>query len=193
MLSRTTQPTSGSGTTSGPPANPIGSPVTSVEWGPAAIGGGAWTLTLTVVVNDDVADGTVITNTAVPTGGTNTYVTTDAVATVTVEAPTCDLSINKDADESSVAPGDEITYTITVKNEGDTDCADLIVEDDLSDTDLECVSASINDDDDLHFDEDALSDSCDDNDVVWQLEEDHPDDVLPSGDSVEARAGRCDE
>ena len=65
--------------------------------------------------------------------------------------PTCDLSVSKSDSPTTVGEGGEITYTITIKNEGDEngDCTDLIVTDAIPD-DTDCVSAT--DDGSLDFD-----------------------------------------
>jgi uncharacterized repeat protein (TIGR01451 family) len=85
----------------------------------------------------------------------------------------CVLQIDKEASESEIEAGGRITYTITVKNIASapgeaqaTGCINPVVTDVLSD-DLECVSASVSDADNLVFDQEDITDSCENNDVEW--------------------------
>jgi uncharacterized repeat protein (TIGR01451 family) len=141
------------------------------------------TLTLTAQLTPGAVDGEFIDNTAAAAAAVGSVGGSDALSIEVVND--CDLDIEKVADNTSVQPGDEITYTITVTNLADENgagCTDVSVEDDLTDVDAECVDASVNDRDHLHFDQDAIDNSCDDNDVVWAAAD---GDVLPGGDSVE--------
>ncbi len=152
----------------------------TVTWANLDMTGGTWTLTLHVDVSDTADNGYVITNSASATAGEDADVgdATDITASVTVEA--CELSITKDADNDEVNAGDEIDYDITVTNTGDASCRDIDVTDDLNDTNLTCVSASVNDGDGLNFDQDDIDNSCTDNNVEWQS----TSGVLDPGDSI---------
>ena len=94
--------------------------------------------------------------------------------------PDCVLDIEKDADESEVAPGGEITYTITITNDEDGDCTDIVVTDDLP-SDLTCVSATVVEEENLDFDQGDIDDSCDDDNVEWAAD---TGDVLDGSDEV---------
>jgi fimbrial isopeptide formation D2 family protein/uncharacterized repeat protein (TIGR01451 family) len=142
------------------------------------------TLTVDVQLIDDAADGDDVDNTVSAVDDPDD-VTGDSADYSLEVVNDCDLDIDKVADVDDVEPGDEITYTITVTNNADENgagCTDISVEDDLEDTDLECVEASVNHHDGLTFDQDNIDDSCDDNDVIWAAED---GDVLPGGDYVE--------
>src|SRR5207245_10552812 len=88
----------------------------SLAWGASA------SFTLVVHVNSATPGGTVITNSATAATTTaetstanNSATATTTVATVTL---TADLVVTKNANPSAVAPGGQITYTITTLNNG---------------------------------------------------------------------------
>ena len=89
--------------------------------------------------------------------------------------PECDLSVSKSDSPTTVGEGGEITYTITISNDGDEngDCTDLIVTDTIP-ADTDCVSAT--DDDSLDFDITGCDAS---GDVVWDTS-----DNLADGEEV---------
>ncbi len=152
------------------------------------------TLTIKANLTTDAADGDTIKNQATATADTGTGSTDPDGATVTVNSGSavsvdvvndCELSITKDADSSTVAPGDDITYTITVSNDSNETvggCTGISVEDDLTNTDLTCSSASVTDRDSLHFTQSDIDDSCSNDDVLWTPRD---TDVLKPGDSIE--------
>ncbi len=95
-------------------------------------------------------------------------------ATATVN-PECDLSVSKKDSPTTVGEGGQITYTITITNDGSSngDCTDLTVTDTIP-TDTDCVSAT--DDGTMDF----TIDGCDSSgDVVWDT-----NDNLNDGDEV---------
>ena len=92
----------------------------------------------------------------------------------------CVLDIDKDADMGTVAAGGEVTYTITVTNDGTGDCTSIVVTDSLP-NDLTCVSATVIEEEDLDFDQGDIDDSCDDDDVEWAAD---TGDVLDENDEV---------
>jgi uncharacterized repeat protein (TIGR01451 family) len=78
--------------------------------------------------------------------------------------PDCELNVDKKDNASSVPEGGQITYTITVSNDGtDDECADLKVTDTIP-TDTDCVSATVSDDGSSNLDFDI--DGCDSSGVV---------------------------
>ena len=86
----------------------------------------------------------------------------------------CVLQIVKQADESEVEAGDRITYTITVTNVATApgvNVAEGCVNPEITDVlsqDLECVSASvIENEDSLTFSQAAIDGSCQADDVDW--------------------------
>ncbi len=89
-------------------------------------------LTLVVNVNDSVATGTKLSNTASITSenGSGTDINSDTTSDEVV-AP--DLSVVKTVDKTSAREGDTLTYTITVSNNGTGTGRDFIVEDVISD------------------------------------------------------------
>ena len=82
----------------------------------------------------------------------NATITPTPVATPTVN-PNCELVVSKSDDPDTVAEGGQITYTITVENDGSAgQCSDLEVTDTIPDY-TDCVSASVTDDAGLDFDD----------------------------------------
>lgn len=114
---------------------------------------------------------------------TGTATPTDtATPTVTpTPNPNCILDVNKDDNVSSVPEGGQITYTITVSNDGTEpagECIDLDVVDTIP-TDTDCVSASVSSASDIDPD-DFDVDGCDSSgDVVWSTNTD-----FETGDEV---------
>jgi uncharacterized repeat protein (TIGR01451 family) len=87
--------------------------------------------------------------------------------------PQCDLSVSKSDSPTTVGEGGQITYTITISNEGDEngDCTDLTVTDTIP-ADTDCVSAT--DDGSLDFEIDGCDAS---GDVVWATDDNLDDGV----------------
>jgi uncharacterized repeat protein (TIGR01451 family) len=95
--------------------------------------GGNAVFTLVVAVNPSLTNGTVITNnatasstTADPNGGNNS-----ATATTTVGTGSANLSVTKVDTPDPIAPGANITYTITVNNAGPTNASSVSLSDTL--------------------------------------------------------------
>jgi uncharacterized repeat protein (TIGR01451 family) len=84
--------------------------------------------------------------------------------------PNCDLDVTKSDSPTTVGEGGEITYTITIENNGSGsgDCSDLTVTDEIP-TDTDCVDATVTDDAGLDFDVDGCDSS---GDVVWDTTDD---------------------
>ncbi len=165
-------------TVNGPPTVTHGSPVTSVTWGSASIGGTPWELTLTVRVDDHVPDGTEITNTATPSGEPNNNFPGSATVRVRVPPPPeCNLSIEKVAEDDTVFAGDDVTYDITVHNEGPGDCVNPVITDNLE-SDLTCQDATVVDDSGLDCDPSG----CSSGDVMW-----HCHGVMDRHDRIEVQ------
>jgi uncharacterized repeat protein (TIGR01451 family) len=84
--------------------------------------------------------------------------------------PNCDLDVTKKDSPTTVGEGGEITYTITIENNGSGsgDCSDLTVTDTIP-TDTDCVTATVTDDAGLDFDIDGCDSS---GDVVWDTTDD---------------------
>ena len=102
------------------------------------------TVTLTVVatVIPDVALGTQIANSATVTTTTADLVTANNSATATINICTnADLAIVKTVNQNSVQAGNQITYTLTVTNNGPSVSNGVVVTDNLP-TGLTLVSAS---------------------------------------------------
>jgi fimbrial isopeptide formation D2 family protein len=90
----------------------------------------------------------------------------------------CILDVRKSDDPDPVAEGGEITYTITVENDGDSECEDIEVTDEIPD-DTDCVDAYVDDSSDI--DEDDIDvDGCDSSgNVTWETDEE-----LDDGDEI---------
>ena len=113
----------------GIPGNP-GLPLTCTL-GSLANGAGA-TITIVAMVNASAPHGTVLVNNAVvrsdfadPNNGNNTVT---ALTTVNASA---DLAITKTSDQNVYKPSSLITYTVTVRNNGDSDALAVVVTDTL--------------------------------------------------------------
>jgi uncharacterized repeat protein (TIGR01451 family) len=94
-------------------------------------------------------------------------VTFTPTATATVN-PDCELEVEKTDSPDPVAAGGQITYTITVSNEGSGggDCADLDVVDGIPEN-TDCVSADVATSSDIPEDDFDI-DGCDSSgDVTW--------------------------
>jgi uncharacterized repeat protein (TIGR01451 family) len=92
---------------------------------------GPQVFTLIVKVNSNVAAGATITNVATltsPTSDPSTPNTATANTTVNVDA---DLGIQKSCPVGPVLPGDNLTCTLTVTNNGPSDAQSVVVSDDL--------------------------------------------------------------
>jgi fimbrial isopeptide formation D2 family protein len=95
----------------------------------------------------------------------------------------CSSDLKSDSPDP-VAPDEQITYTITVKNDADTNgvCDGFEVTDTIPDN-TECVSIDVTDDDAAAVDEDTGDSDCDDagegDEVGWDSTDD-----LNDGDSV---------
>ena len=86
---------------------------------PTAPAGASGTITFVVQVNPTVAAGTIITDTATATSTNQAFGTYSAVATdVVVTAGQADLALSTAATPLTVFPGNDITYTQTVTNNG---------------------------------------------------------------------------
>jgi fimbrial isopeptide formation D2 family protein len=106
---------------------------------------------------------------------TNTPTATHTPAPTATPNEDCDLRVTKNDDVDPVAEGGEITYTITVRNEGDGNghCTDLTVTDTIP-TDTDCSDAT--DDGTMDFDISGCDTS---GDVTWDT-----NDNLDTGDEV---------
>jgi len=99
------------------------------------------TLSMVTIVNSNVLYGTTIINTAAVTSTTPDPVLSNNNATEFTNIITnSDLSITKTANNDTIIAGDNVTYTITVTNNGISDAQNVIVSDILP-TDLTLVSA----------------------------------------------------
>ena len=92
--------------------------------------------TVTIRVRPDFSTiGTTLTNAAevsLPPGQPEIDLTNnDDTADVTIARPVLDIQVNKVDDVDPVAVGDQVTYTITVRNNGPSDATDVTATDDL--------------------------------------------------------------
>jgi uncharacterized repeat protein (TIGR01451 family) len=120
------------------PSTPsVGGTGTVSATNPSLAAGGTATFTLVVTVGAGVAGGTVITNTASATTSSTETSTGNNSATAnttvaTVAPPTAaDVSITKTSSASAVAPGGQITYTITPRNNGPATATGVSVSDSI--------------------------------------------------------------
>ncbi len=133
--------------TSGPPWTPPTTPVGgtgNVVFSKGLMGAGeSATLQIVVNVNQNTAAST-ITNTAKVASTTSDPNAANNTATVTtnVIASSADLSINKTDTPDPVAPGDTITYTLTLKNDGPNVAENVTVTDTIP-ADTALVSATV--------------------------------------------------
>jgi uncharacterized repeat protein (TIGR01451 family)/LPXTG-motif cell wall-anchored protein len=100
--------------------------------------GDSATITVVTVVNEDVGEGTLLNTATVPLEGdptpeNNTDTETTPVVEVLPEEPTDrpDVAIVKDDAGASVRPGGQLTYTLTVTNEGLSAASGIRVTDSL--------------------------------------------------------------
>ncbi len=107
-----------------------------------------------------------------------------------VEEPYLDIS--KDVDENRVSPGQEVEYTIVLRNTGDADATDVTIVDDLP-SDVRYISGSIDidldgrgdvEDDDL-FDDGVVIDYMEPGDEVTIRYEARVDSDVDDGDRLE--------
>ena len=94
--------------------------------------GGSIQKQITVTVNKNVPKDTVLTNSATVSGsdsGGNTITAGPATADTTVEAPS--LSITKQASPNPVKAGENVTYTITVTNNGNQNATNVTITDNV--------------------------------------------------------------
>lgn len=103
--------------------------------------GASGTLTITATVNAGTVGDTIV-NTATKTGGSGFDVdATNNSATATLTVRGADLEVTKAVDNATPNPGDTITYTIVVTNNGPTDTTGVAITDALP-AGLSLVSAS---------------------------------------------------
>ena len=122
------------------------------------------TLTMVAEVEANIADDASITNTAAVDALQGATLPEDASATFRVNG--CELTIAKDADDNEVGEGGEITYTITVENEGDVDCLDVVITENIPD-DTDCVDTGVTADSDLDEGDFDVAGCDGSGDVVW--------------------------
>jgi len=97
----------------------------TVTWSGLTIGAGSSiTLTVTVTVNNNVVNGTTITNTAQIVGGPSA---TDTTTVSSTAAPS--LTISKTDNRSTVTPNETLTYVITIQNTSATTATNVSVTD----------------------------------------------------------------
>jgi len=109
------------------------------------IKGESKSVTLTVMVDSDAMDGTVLMNNALvsssddPNDGNNLAQAMEPIVKVPTPPPPpppppllADLKITKKASTAAVAPDDAFFYTITVLNDGPNDAVDVLLNDDVS-------------------------------------------------------------
>ncbi|HEY2413809.1 MAG TPA: right-handed parallel beta-helix repeat-containing protein [Pirellulaceae bacterium] len=95
-----------------------------------AAGVSAQTFTLVVKTGASLADGSTITNTAnISTTSTESNPNDDMATATTTVATTADVSISKTENTDTVAPGDNLTYTIVVHNNGSSDAQSVVATD----------------------------------------------------------------
>jgi uncharacterized repeat protein (TIGR01451 family) len=94
--------------------------------------GGSATITLVVRVAPNVADGSVITNTATVSSSADDPVSANDSATATTTVATsADLAVTKTDTPDPVTAGTDLTYTINVANNGPSDALDVTLSDPL--------------------------------------------------------------
>lgn len=104
----------------------------TVSCSSASFAVGSAVFTLTVAVDPSVAAGTVLSNTATATSATADGKPGDESATATTTvAALADLSLLKTGTPDTVAPGGDITYTITANNEGPSTATSVSLSDPL--------------------------------------------------------------
>ena len=105
-------------TLSTPPAGTNGTVTASIASLPSGAGGTS-TFTMVVNVNEDTLPTTTIFNTATVSSSTADPNGANDSATATTDvSPEADLAVTKADDGGAVLPGDNITYTITLNNNG---------------------------------------------------------------------------
>jgi uncharacterized repeat protein (TIGR01451 family) len=102
-----------------------------VEFSLDIAAGGTGSVTFAVMVDNDVADGTVIPNVGHLTADGHKVPSNKVEHLVFV--PTGDLKLRKSVDKSEAAAGDTLTYTLVAKATGDLTQHDVVVTDDVPD------------------------------------------------------------
>lgn len=120
--------TAGTGWSTASPSVGSGGTVTFSKGTVAA--GETATFTIVVNVSSNVASGAILTNTATASSATvdNNPANDTATATTTVQRQ-ADLMVTKTTTAQTAIPGGNLTYTITVKNNGPSDSANVVVTD----------------------------------------------------------------
>ncbi|GAA3881730.1 hypothetical protein GCM10022381_24970 [Leifsonia kafniensis] len=108
-------------------AGTLGYAPSELSWSGALAVGETKSFSYTVTAKDD-ANGTLI-NVVAPTTVTGSCLT---AASCRVEIPISGYTVVKSVDKDKAAPGDTVTYTVTVANTGAADLAGLSFDDDLT-------------------------------------------------------------
>ncbi|MFV0376581.1 MAG: hypothetical protein ACK5JD_04675, partial [Mangrovibacterium sp.] len=96
------------------------------EWTFSSLPSGLTTIDVTVIVNDNVASGTILTNTVSLLNGGTTYATFREQTTV-LSGP--DVYVEKAASQTTGNPGDIITYTLNYGNNGNYNATTVVIVD----------------------------------------------------------------
>ncbi len=156
---------------------------TTVDWDVGTIPlHSSATLIIDVNLKGTVEDGATIHNqatvTAELTDDTPDIDIDSNVVSVVVVKPGCNLSIEKVADDDTEFAGDDVTFDITVRNEGPEDCIDPVITDDFDTDQLDCQDTDILHDAGLDCDVSG----CSSDDVVWNC-----DGRMQPGDRIEVQ------
>jgi uncharacterized repeat protein (TIGR01451 family) len=132
---------------------------------------GTSAITVATSVNDAIDDEVIV---SVEAAATPTPTPT-ALATPTATVnPSCQISVDKRADDPTIGEGGLATYTITVENRGNGDCTDLTVSDIIPDG-TNCEDATVDSDSDIHEDDFDISGCRGSGTVTWETDEDLDD------------------
>jgi uncharacterized repeat protein (TIGR01451 family) len=132
-----------------------------VQWDAATLAVGATaTFTLTASITSNAVEAEQITNQAL-VEAFDTDATLSSIVTVTVND--CDLAISKSDDPAKVLPDGEITYTITVTNDGTAECTEDIEVSDVIPAHTDCEDTTVDADSDIDVDD---ADGCDSSGTV---------------------------